>query len=265
MDQAQAQASPELKAVAQFLRSNKSGLKHKTGALGGKRVDYFKGKSAIKALQSPAYSKLKHVPSITSSDEATDVLTRLNQHAFFLRINRAHHHGSSNKDAPKPVQIIPEQLFTSEEYYVWFMDATTPLTQLALAVGLVVVVLAAVMFPLWPTKLRVGVWYLSIVVLGLIGLFFVMAIIRLIVWLITIVLLRPGIWIFPNLFADVGFVDSFIPLWSWDVEPPKKSKKDKRDKKQHKSNKKDKNSSSTNNDNVDDESKLVELQNEQES
>lgn len=32
----------ELKAVANFLR-NKSGIKLRTGALGGKRVDYFKG------------------------------------------------------------------------------------------------------------------------------------------------------------------------------------------------------------------------------
>jgi translocation protein SEC62 len=26
---------------------------------------------------------------------------------------------------------------------------------------------------------------------------------------------KPGVWLFPNLFADVGFIDSFIPVWGW--------------------------------------------------
>lgn len=73
-------------------------------------------------------------------------------------------------------------------------------------VGLVAVMLAAVMFPLWPVTLRLGVYYLSMGMLGLIGLFFVIAIIRLIFYIITIIVASPGIWIFPKLFADVGFV-----------------------------------------------------------
>lgn len=71
---------------------------------------------------------------------------------------------------------------------------------------MVVCMLAGVMFPLWPPIMRLGVWYLSMGVLGLVGLFFAIAIVRLIIWCITIVVLRPGIWIFPNLFEDVGFV-----------------------------------------------------------
>jgi hypothetical protein len=70
--------------------------------------------------------------------------------------------------------------------------------------------LAGVMFPLWPSSMRVGVWYLSIGLLGLIGAFFGLAIIRLILWCITIFTVKPGIWIFPNLFEDVGFV-SWLP------------------------------------------------------
>lgn len=132
------------------------------------------------------------------------------------------------------------------------------------------VVLAGVMFPLWPVKMRIGVWYLSVGVLGLIAAFFGLAIVRLFLWLLTKLLASPGIWLFPNLFADVGFVsqtiftfsislffsffervadtywnlwkqvDSFIPLWSWDVPPPKKSKssKSKSEKSEKKSSKK---------------------------
>ena len=40
---------------------------------------------------------------------------------------------------------------------------------------------------------------------------------RLIVFVLSLVIppLKPGLWIFPNLFADVGVLDSFIPLYGW--------------------------------------------------
>ena len=84
----------------------------------------------------------------------------------------------------------------------------------------VVAILAAVRFHLY---------YLHIAVLGLIGLLFAIALLRLVFYAITRVVASPGIWIFPNLFADVSFVrasfwrsrrcsdptheaESFIPL-----------------------------------------------------
>lgn len=71
---------------------------------------------------------------------------------------------------------------------------------------MVAVMLAGVMFPLWPPIMRQGVSYLSMGVLGLIALFIGVAVVRLIVWMATSVVLRKGIWWFPNLFEDVGFV-----------------------------------------------------------
>lgn len=71
--------------------------------------------------------------------------------------------------------------------------------------------LSAVMFPLWPYSLRLGVWYLSIGVLVLLGAFFGMAILRLIFYCITLVVAKPGIWVFPRLFEDVSFVRTFLP------------------------------------------------------
>lgn len=75
---------------------------------------------------------------------------------------------------------------------------------------MVAVMLAGVMFPLWPVKLRVGVWYLSIAALVFIGAMIVLAIIRLIFWCITVLASARAIWIFPNLFEDVGFVSSHV-------------------------------------------------------
>lgn len=66
--------------------------------------------------------------------------------------------------------------------------------------------LSVVMYPLWPYTLRLGVYYLSMGVLALLGAFFAMAILRLIFYVITLVVAKPGIWVFPRLFEDVSFV-----------------------------------------------------------
>ncbi|KAF5390811.1 hypothetical protein D9757_004514 [Collybiopsis confluens] len=223
----QAKAPPDLKKVAQFLRSGGAGIKIRVGALNGKRVDYFKGKSAVKALLSPAYAKQKNVPKITTEVEAQTVLNAVNAFTFFLRVQRGGPSGSSSS-SPKTLQIIQEQKFSPDEYYAWFYDGSQ-WTTYAGGVLMVAIMLGGVMFPLWPPKMRLGVWYLSMGMLGLIGLFFAIAIVRLIFYIITVLVASPGIWVFPQLFADVGFVDSFIPLWEWDL-PKKKSKKKKGDK-----------------------------------
>ncbi len=97
------------------------------------------------------------------------------------------------------------QMFKPDEYYAWFYEGSQ-WTTYAGGIAMVAVMLAGVMFPLWPPVLRLGVWYISIGVLGLIGLFIALAIVRLIFYIITVLVASPGIWIFPKLFADVGFV-----------------------------------------------------------
>ncbi|KAE8215621.1 hypothetical protein CF319_g2005 [Tilletia indica] len=221
----QSTASPETRTVVNFLR-NKAGMKTRAGVLNGTRVEYFKGSSAVKAILSPAYKKLKGVPQAETEEEAEQVLHGIIPHAFFLRVDRGPAAGAG-KDAPKVVQINQMQMFKNDLHYVWLIQGS----QLGLRLGgfgVVAIMLAGVMFPLWPPFMRLGVWYLSMGILGIIGLFFAMAIFRLIFYVITLVVARPGIWIFPNLFEDVGFVDSFIPWWAWDVTPPKKTKKSKK-------------------------------------
>ena len=221
-------APPDIKKVAQFLRGGGAGMKVRVGAMNGKRLDYFKGvsstfahshtrnnanfffllgKAAIKALLSPAFAKIKGVPKVTSESEADMVLRSVNAYAFFLRVQRGAPTGNSSS-SPKALNIISEQMFSSEEYYAWFYEGSQ-WTTYAGGVLMVSIMLAGVMFPLWPPVMRLGVWYLSMAVLGLIGLFFVIAILRLIFYIITVIVASPGIWIFPQLFADVGFVRGF--------------------------------------------------------
>lgn len=216
--------SKELLEVVNFLRSSSAGIKTRVGVLGGKRHDYFKGKSAVKAVLSPAYGKLKNAPKVTSEQEAVQLLHSIIPFTYFLRVDRGDATGGSK--SPKAIQINPMQMFNPDEYYVWLYEGSQLTTYIGGAV-MVAIIFAGVLFPLWPSSMRLGVWYLSIGVLGLIGLFFVIAILRLIFYIITVVVASPGIWVFPQLFADVGFVDSFIPLWEWDLPKKKKSKKSK--------------------------------------
>ncbi|GJJ15036.1 hypothetical protein Clacol_009310 [Clathrus columnatus] len=221
MSEQQKNAPQEIRNVVDFLRSGKGGLKTRVGLWNGKRVDYFKGKAAIKALLSPAYAKLKNVPSVKDEAAATALLASIIPYAFFLLVQRGESSGGSK--SPKQLQVNPMQSFQPDGYFAWFYEGSQLITYIG-GVGMVVVILAAVMFPLWPPSLRLGAWYLSMAALGFLGLFFVIAIVRLIFYIITVLVASPGIWIFPKLFADVGFVESFIPLWEWDI-PKKKTKK----------------------------------------
>jgi translocation protein SEC62 len=223
MEQQQAGAPPQVRALVKYLRSSSSGIKIRVGALNGKRHDYFKGtpfsllvhpyihllttqtgKAAIKALLSPSYPKNASLPAQpTNAAEATILLKSLLPYAFYLLVERGS--SSSGPNSPKHLQITQLQDFKADGYYCWFYEGSQLMTYLGGA-GLVAVIFAGVMFPLWPPVMRQGVWYLSILALFLLGLLLALAVVRLIIYVITVFSVPPGLWIFPNLFADVGFV-----------------------------------------------------------
>lgn len=156
---------------------------------------------------------MKNVPKVESEDDAQKLLGSIVPFAYYLRVDRG---PPASKTSPRALQINQMQMFQPAEYYAWFYEGSQWMTYLG-GVAMLAVMLAGVMFPLWPPIMRLGVWYLSIGVLGLIGLFFAIAIVRLIFYIITVIVASPGIWIFPKLFADVGFVSSLFPLLSFAV------------------------------------------------
>ncbi|OXG79809.1 translocation protein SEC62 [Cryptococcus neoformans A2-102-5] len=209
-------------ALIKFLRG-KNGPKVRRGILNGKRVEYFKGKTAIRTLLSPQYQKLKKVPAIKDEDEAKALMVKLLPFAFFLRTDRPVPAVPPPPGTPKTLNLAPQQSFDPLSYYTWFYDGSSLYMMLGGA-AMVVIMLAGVMSPLWPIQLRIGVWYLSIGVPCLVGLFIALAIVRLIFWCLTVVSMKRAIWIYPDLFEDVGFFDSFRPTWAYD-EPKKKKKR----------------------------------------
>ncbi|KAK4511234.1 AIG1-type G domain-containing protein [Mucor velutinosus] len=212
------------KNTANYLKDEKkSGLKARQGVFNGKRFEYFKGKRGIDAILKENYAKVtKGDKAPTTREEAFNVLNDLGKFGFILRVDRGESIGG--KGSPRILQPNPVQEVKEDGYYMWIWEGSQVKLYMG-AAALVAVVLAGVLFPLWPNFLRLGVWYLSIAILCLVGVFFGIAIVRLILYVITYPVLPRGFWIFPNLFEDVGIVESFIPLYGFDPVKEKKSKK----------------------------------------
>ena len=202
----------------------------------------FKVKRAIRALHSDAYKKARSknpiLPEVKDRVTAENTFKLLPLSLLALRVSKIDPHEGHDHAKKKrtkglwTVKIEQQQEAKDEYHYVWLYEGAQWKNKLY-AAGALFLILAVVFFPVWPYHLRLGVWYLSMAMLGVLGLFFAMAIFRLILFLITMFAAPPGLWLFPNLFEDVGFFDSFKPGWAWheDEKAVKKRKKDERDRK----------------------------------
>lgn len=221
--------------VAYFLR-NHAILKQRQGMLNGGVVDFFRFKRVARALLSDEYKEKaanpkNQLPPVNSLQEAKAVFALLINNRLVLRGDKLHtadareKHLNPKKGFPCFVPL-PKAELADDEYYIWLYQKKSVWDSL-LGFAVIIGVFAVICFPLWPQFMRKGVWYLSVLFLGLLGLLFVIAIIRLILFIITYYTVKPGLWIFPNLFEDVGFFDSFKPLYAWNVPKQKKAKSSK--------------------------------------
>ncbi|CAB1317860.1 unnamed protein product [Coregonus sp. 'balchen'] len=135
------------------------------------------------------------------------------------------------KDVKKKFKLEPheDQLFLDgNEVFVWIYD---PVHFKTFAMGLILVI-AATLFPLWPAEMRVGVYYLSVAAGCFVASILLLAVARcilfLVIWLVTGG--RHHFWFLPNLTADVGFIDSFRPLYTHEYKGPRGSSKKSQDK-----------------------------------
>ncbi|XP_068137086.1 translocation protein SEC62 isoform X2 [Hyperolius riggenbachi] len=133
------------------------------------------------------------------------------------------------KETKRKFKLEPheDQLFLDgNEVYVWIYDPVHFKT-FAMGLILVIAVIAATLFPLWPAEMRVGVYYLSVGAGCFVASILLLAVARcilfLIIWLLTGG--RHHFWFLPNLTADVGFIDSFRPLYTHEYKGPKTDQK----------------------------------------
>ncbi|KAM4693328.1 translocation protein SEC62 [Discoglossus pictus] len=129
------------------------------------------------------------------------------------------------KETKRKFKLEPheDQVFLDgNEIYVWIYDPVHFKT-FAMGLVLVIAVIAATLFPLWPAEMRVGVYYLSVGAGCFVASILLLAVARcilfLIIWLLTGG--RHHFWFLPNLTADVGFIDSFRPLYTHEYKGPK--------------------------------------------
>lgn len=179
----------------------------------------------MRALQSPAYEKARKknpaLPAVVEGDRASleNAFKLLPLSMLALRVEKID--PSTLPNPPKKrvkglwnVKIVGQQDASEDLYYAWLYEGSQVKRKVYALLALVAI-FTIVLYPLWPLKMRQGVYYLSWGFLWLLAGFFAMAIFRVILFGITYFVASPGLWLFPNLWEDVSFVDSFKPVWAW--------------------------------------------------
>lgn len=125
----------------------------------------------------------------------------------------------SNSSKPMRLELSQEQVFVIDDpmtVYVWVYEPPPGLFNWLAGSVLIIAIILCCLFPIWPTQLRTGAYYLTLGASGLFGLLLAVALLRLVsylfVWLCT--LGKYAFWLFPNYFEDCGFFESFRPVYT---------------------------------------------------
>merc|ERR1712168_122231 len=124
------------------------------------------------------------------------------------------------------LEMHMDQVFLdSSDAYVWLYDPTPWYYYLA-GGAIVLGIIAVCLFPLWPMEMRQGVYYLSVAAACFLVFIIALAIIKYIIFILLFIgsAGKLKFWIFPNLTEDVGFFESFMPVYTYTYEKPKKAK-----------------------------------------
>lgn len=113
------------------------------------------------------------------------------------------------------LEMHDEQVFLDvNEPYVWIYEPTTT-TSIIIGLALVIGAIGICLFPLWPSVVREGVYYVSVAGASFLGVILGLALIKyvLFAFILVITLGKIKFWLLPNLTEDVGFFESFVPLY----------------------------------------------------
>eukprot|EP00401_Gymnodinium_catenatum_P066741 CAMPEP_0117529486 /NCGR_PEP_ID=MMETSP0784-20121206/37856_1 /TAXON_ID=39447 /ORGANISM="" /LENGTH=360 /DNA_ID=CAMNT_0005325807 /DNA_START=118 /DNA_END=1200 /DNA_ORIENTATION=- len=210
---------------------SKKGIKTKSASeVGRKKVDYFRGRDFKKFLLSAedilkkkcaAALKLTSEGKPPATDKDVERLgAELIQRNFCYKaaykpINptaKSDDGLEKKKKWPDRLGRTPNQSFDCEGFYVITYEGGSGLQHFLLAL-IIIGVLLACMFPVWPMWAKIGTWYLSVIFLFV---YFGLLILRMVIftafWIVGF-----DFWIFPNLNDEYcGFLDSFQPFYSWE-------------------------------------------------
>ncbi|RNA08919.1 translocation SEC62 [Brachionus plicatilis] len=236
--------------IAKYLRLK---CPNKKGNLQGMKVDFFIGNKLVDCLMESEWGpgkqgqKKNNKQPLLSNRQACIALMQnlMNKQLFHPAIKVYKDQVESNKnespdetpsirkrktnDDPKStpgskenaqkrkfkLEISDDKRFIdANEPYVWVFDPTTTKTYV---IGSLLILgsIGICLFPLWPSVVREGVYYVSLAgasfLGGILGLAVFKYILFAFIWLCT--LGSVHFWLFPNLTEDVGFFESFVPVY----------------------------------------------------
>lgn len=124
------------------------------------------------------------------------------------------------------LEMADDQKFEdSSEPYVWVYDPTSTKTYIIGSL-LILGAIGICLFPLWPSQVREGVYYLSLAGASFLGAILGLAVLKYIVFGVVWAATFGSVhfWLLPNLTEDVGFFESFVPIYKVDSAKSKATK-----------------------------------------
>lgn len=197
--------------VAQYMRKH---LPSKQAMFVGiKKVDYFIGSKAIDLLLESKWNK----DYFTSREQVVSFLNDLLLKKFYHRAKKITKLDGTKKKFKLDMHDM--QLFVdSNEPFVWIYEPTS-IKAWILCLAIVFGVIAVCLFPLWPPLIRQWVYYICVAGLIFLSSILALALIRqlifVIIWAVSFGKLH--FWLLPNLTEDVGFFESFWPLYDYEM------------------------------------------------
>ena len=195
---------PNLVKLCDFLQSAKSKLKTRAGQIKDQRITFFKGKHGVNALCRNAISTTPQKEGEMTRQQGNQDFQMLVDAQMIIRVLKS--------EGTKILTVSPTPKFNDQDFYV-FLYAGSQTWNRLMGFGVLALIFVGVLYPVWPQFMRTGVYYISTLVMGFIAFVLGLGVIRAILWLILVMVLGQGGWLFPNLFADVGIIESFFPLW----------------------------------------------------
>lgn len=202
------ETNEQLKLVADMCRSGKNLIvKQAIERMRGhhdteRRVEYFRGEKLVATLLGTDKKKQAYVAK--DVEEATAMCQALLREGFFHRATRT---------GRGQLEFSETQKWDATACFVWDYEGHKGLSHLLTGL-LIVGMLVATCFPIWPHFLKVYLWYCSVTLLIVMMVFiFFRAVIFLTCWIIGY-----DFWIFPNLFDEtLSVIDSFKPAYTFEV------------------------------------------------
>lgn len=114
------------------------------------------------------------------------------------------------------IDDVEQKFVDANEPYAWFYDPTSTKSYIIGSL-LILGAIGICLFPLWPSQVRDGVYYVSLAGASFLGAILGLAVLKYVIFAVVWACTFGNVhfWLFPNLTEDVGFLESFVPVYKY--------------------------------------------------